>query len=193
MADRERGGREASPSAAVRDSRSVRTADQRGARQAATPAKISGRKRHILTDADGRPRAVHVHGAGSQDRDGGKGVPKRPQARFPFVQRVRADGGDAGRLVGWAKNNTRIVLEIIPRTAAAKGFRVPPRRGVVERTFAWIVEEPPLRARLQAPHQRRRNPHRHRGPCNARQASALSEIQPSHARSRLAVGIKIDP
>ncbi len=36
MADRERVGREASPSAAILDSQSVRTADQRGARRATT-------------------------------------------------------------------------------------------------------------------------------------------------------------
>jgi len=42
MADRERAGREASPSAAILDSQSVRTADQKGARRATTPARRSG-------------------------------------------------------------------------------------------------------------------------------------------------------
>ena len=41
MADRERVGREPSPSAAILDSRSVRTADQRGARKASTLARRS--------------------------------------------------------------------------------------------------------------------------------------------------------
>ena len=41
MADRERVGREPSPSAAILDSQSVRTADQRGARRASTPARRS--------------------------------------------------------------------------------------------------------------------------------------------------------
>ena len=40
--DRERVGRSASPSAAILDSQSVRTADQRGARGATTPARRSG-------------------------------------------------------------------------------------------------------------------------------------------------------
>ena len=102
--------------------------------------KISGRKRHILTDTDGRLLAVHVHGADIQDRDGGKGALKRSRARFPFVQRVYADGGYAGRLVGWAKDKTYIVLEIIRRNAMVKGFEVLPRRWVVERTFAWIMK-----------------------------------------------------
>ncbi len=41
MADREREGREASPSAAVLDSQSVRTADQKGGSKASTPARRS--------------------------------------------------------------------------------------------------------------------------------------------------------
>jgi transposase len=41
MADREHVGREASPSAAILDSQSVRTADQKGARRATMPARRS--------------------------------------------------------------------------------------------------------------------------------------------------------
>jgi len=41
MADRERTGREPSPSAAILDSQSVRTADQKGARKATTRARRS--------------------------------------------------------------------------------------------------------------------------------------------------------
>ncbi|PJN93770.1 hypothetical protein CNY89_18510, partial [Amaricoccus sp. HAR-UPW-R2A-40] len=39
--------------------------------------RIHGRKRHILTDTDGRLLAVEVHGANVQDRDGAKGVLRR--------------------------------------------------------------------------------------------------------------------
>ena len=42
MLDRERVGREASPSAAILDSQSVRTADQKGGRRATMPARKSG-------------------------------------------------------------------------------------------------------------------------------------------------------
>jgi transposase len=41
MADRARAGREASPSAAIIDSQTVRTADQKGGSKATTPAKRS--------------------------------------------------------------------------------------------------------------------------------------------------------
>ena len=49
---------------------------------------------------------------------------KRSRARFLFVQPVYADGDYAGRLVGWAKDKTYIVLEIIRRNAMVKGFEV---------------------------------------------------------------------
>ena len=102
--------------------------------------KITGRKRHILTDTDGRLLTVRVHAADVQDRDGGKLPLKASRQRYPFVARVFADGGYAGRLVQWAANKTHITLEIIRRGVHAKGFEVLPRRWVVERTFAWIFK-----------------------------------------------------
>ncbi len=42
MADRERAGREPSPSAGILDSQSIRTADQKGARKVTTRARKSG-------------------------------------------------------------------------------------------------------------------------------------------------------
>ena len=75
-----------------------------------------------------------------QDRDGGKLPLKISHARYPFVSRVFADGGYAGRLVKWASDKTHITLEIIRRGVHAKGFEVLPRRWGVERTFAWIFK-----------------------------------------------------
>jgi transposase len=102
--------------------------------------RIHGRKRHILTDTDGRLLAVEVHGADIQDRDGAKGVLKRSRRRFPFVEHVFADGGYAGKLVSWARDKTHVVLEIVRRMPWMKGFVVLRRRWVVERTFAWIIK-----------------------------------------------------
>ena len=83
---------------------------------------------------------VRVHGADVQDRDGGKLPLKGSRQRYPFVERVFADGGYAGRLVQWAFDKMHITLEIIRRGADAKGFEVLPRPWVVERTFAWIFK-----------------------------------------------------
>jgi putative transposase len=54
MADRERVGHDASPSAAITDGRSVKTAEAGGPRDKDTGKKVNGRKRHALGDTDGR-------------------------------------------------------------------------------------------------------------------------------------------
>lgn len=97
--------------------------------------RLHGRKRHILTDTDGRLLAVELHGADVQDRDGAKGVLKRSRRRFPFVERVFA-----GKLVSWASDKTHVVLEIVRRRPWVKGVVVLRRRWVGERTFAWIMK-----------------------------------------------------
>jgi transposase len=93
-----------------------------------------------LTDTDGRLLRVEVHGADVQDRDGAKDLLQRSRSLYPFVERVFADGGYAGKLVVWAKDKTNLVLEIVRRMPWAEGFVVIKRRWVVERTFAWIMK-----------------------------------------------------
>jgi hypothetical protein len=68
--DRERMGREASLTAAVVDSQSVKTAESRGTRSYAAGKKIKELKRHALLDTGGRALKLHVHSADIQDRDG---------------------------------------------------------------------------------------------------------------------------
>jgi putative transposase len=135
MADRERVGREASPTGAVIDSQSVKTTESGGPRGYDAGKKINGRKRHALVDTDGRGLVLEPHPASIQDRDGGGPLLHVSRRSFPFIERVFADSGYAGERVAKA---TVIAVEIVRKNPDQVGFAVQPRRWVVERFFAWI-------------------------------------------------------
>src|SRR5215469_8525814 len=69
MAARQRGGRDASPTAAIIDSQSVKATEAAGPRRYDAGKKIMGCKRHILTDTEGHLLLAVVHEACVQDRD----------------------------------------------------------------------------------------------------------------------------
>ena len=54
------------------------------------------------------------------------------------LRKLWADGGYAGKLIDWVREHLDAVLEIVERDPDQKGFKVLPRRWVVERTFAWF-------------------------------------------------------
>jgi putative transposase len=138
MAARERTGREASPSAAIIDSQSVKTTASGGIKGFDAGKKIMGQKRHLLTDTLGLPLVLIVDAADIQDRDGLAEVCRRVRRRFPWLTLVYADAGYQGDQAACAAAQERLRLEIVKRPRHAAGFHLLPRRSVVERTFAWL-------------------------------------------------------
>ena len=109
MQAREMAGREASPTAGVIDSQSVKTTDTIG---------------HLV--------GAIVHHAGIQDRDGAPDVLKSVKSLYPWLRHVFADGGYAGpKLNGRLAKIGKWTIQIVKRSDTASGFELLPRRWVV--------------------------------------------------------------
>lgn len=138
MLDREHAGREASPTAAVIDSQSVKApaAETRGYDAG---KKIAGRKRHIAVDTDGRLLMVNLTTADLSDAAGAQHILDAIRKRWPWVKHLFADGAyDRLKLMDKAAY-LEFVIEVIRRSDKQAGFKVLPRRWVVERTFGWMT------------------------------------------------------
>jgi transposase len=153
---RVRAGRNSQPSAGIIDSQSVKTTTVGGPRGFDGGKKINGRKRHLLVDTLGLVLKAKVHPADIMDRDGGK-LLLAGLRHLPRFEHLWADGGYNGDFSAWVRAHLGWRVEIVkhppkPRGVWAPadavidwskilpppGFRVLPRRWVVERTFAWF-------------------------------------------------------
>ena len=92
-----------------------------------------------MVDTLGLTLNIVIHPADVQERDGAPRVlDRRTRRRFPFIERVYADGGYRGERTAARIARTGLWrLEIVMRPNIPR-FEVLPKRWIVERTFAWL-------------------------------------------------------
>ena len=134
-------GRAAAPTAAILDSRTMRSTPESGGRAGYDGAKRQkGSKLHAAVDTLGHLLALHVTPGDAQDRaQVGQLAAAVQEATGETVELAFVDQGYTGSAPAEAARANGIALHVVRTPEAKRGFVLLPRRWVVERSFAWAA------------------------------------------------------
>lgn len=134
-------GRAAEPSAAIIDSRTLRSTPESGERAGYVGSKRKkGSKLHMAVDTLGHLLARHVTPASAEDRGEVERLARTVQAvTGNTVDIAYVDQDYTGARATNAAAAHGITLEVIKLPEAKRGFVLLPRRWIVERSFAWAT------------------------------------------------------
>ena len=136
---REAEGREGAPSAGIVDARSVRAAPTVSKKTKGFDAgkKINGRKTFGIVDTLGLLVAVVVVAASISDNVGGIAVTDRARERSGRFATLWCDAGFKRSFIEHCRGH-HVGVEVVTRIHASR-FEVLPKRWIVERTWAWLM------------------------------------------------------
>lgn len=134
-------GRKPEPSAAIIDSRTLRSTPESGGRAGYDGGKRKkGSKIHMAIDTLGHLLALHVTPASAEDRGEVERLSRTVQAvTDDHVEIALVDQGYTGERAADAAANHGIALEVVKLPEAKRGFVLLPHHWVVERSFAWAT------------------------------------------------------
>jgi transposase len=134
-------GRQAQPSAAIFESRTLQSTPESGSRAGYDGAKRQrGSKAHMAVGTLGHLLALPVTPANVQERTQVQQLAGQVQAATgEAVEVALADQGYTGDQPAQDAAVHGLQLEVVKLPAAKKGFVLLPRRWVVERSFAWTA------------------------------------------------------
>lgn len=134
-------GRDEEPSAAAPGSRTLQSTPESGGRAGYDGAeRRKGSKAHAAADAPGHLPALHVTPADAQDRSRVERLVRDVQAATGgSVELAHVDQGYTGERAAADARGHGVRPDAVKLPAAKHGFVLPPRRWVVERSFAWMA------------------------------------------------------
>ena len=132
-------GRASNPTAAILDSRTLRSTPESGTRAGYDGAKRKkGTKVHVAVDTLGHLLALHLTPANEQDREQiGELAQAIQEETGESVELAYVDQGYSGESPAEEAEAHGMRLEVVKHSGAKRGFVLLPRRWVVERDFAW--------------------------------------------------------